>query len=90
MAKSIFALSLQLKLLFFEEFIFVFGNVFKKNITVGEQDLVLIGQVTCHVRQQVFVHYHNSVQCTLSDLQRRQVRQKIVANKEAQEDEVIN
>ena len=41
--KSIFPLLLDLKLLLFEEFILVFGNVFKQNIAVSEQNFVLVG-----------------------------------------------
>lgn len=67
-SEAVLSLPLDLELLLFEKFILVLCNVLKKDITVGKEYFVLVCQVACHERQQIFVNHHYSVKRALTNL----------------------
>ncbi len=81
---------LDFPLLILEEFDFVLSDILEEQITVAEEDLVLIGQIASHCWEQVFVYDHDSIECSFSHLQGWQIRQEVISYEVTQEDKVID
>ena len=66
------SLSRNLDKLHFEELFLELGDVSEEHIDVGKVDFAaLVGQVSVHRRQEMFVDGHDDVEGAFSDLQRR-------------------
>ena len=76
--------------MFLEKLLLVLGDVLEKHVAIRKKNFVLICQIPGHCWQDIFVHYHDGIQCTLSDLQRWQVRQKVIAHEETKEHKIVN
>ena len=59
------------------------------HINTIERDLPLVGEVVTQSRQLFFIDGHDGVYGSLSDMERRWMRQEIIAYKETQEDEIV-
>jgi hypothetical protein len=73
-----------------KEFVFKFCDVLEEHVTVAEEELVLVGQISSHRWEKVFVHDHDGIECSFSDLQGWQMRQEVISNEETQENKVID
>lgn len=82
---------LSVTLMLLEEFLFDLGNIMQQHVHFGIVEAARsICQIVTEARQQILVDEDDRVDGTLTNAQTGQMRQEIVADEEAEENEVIN
>ncbi|PAK71767.1 hypothetical protein B8W95_13105, partial [Staphylococcus pasteuri] len=69
---------------------FAHGELFQDDLGTGELHLSVVGQVTAHAFEIRLPDAHQGVDGAFADLERREMRQKVVADEEDEEDPVVN
>jgi hypothetical protein len=49
-----------------------------------------VGYIVIHIWKNIFVELNESVQTTLSNIQRANTRQKVISNEETEKDEIVD
>lgn len=74
----------------FEDFVFVLAKNPDELLSTRPVDDTLVGYIVIHIWKNIFVKLNESVQTTLSNIQRANTRQKVISNEETEKDEIVD
>lgn len=75
---------------FAEDLVLALSKLVENNLRSSQIDLAMLSQVSAHPLQTRLPNRHERVDGTFANLERRQMRQEIVADKEDQEDPIVD